>query len=308
MTAPPSSRLCRLVKAAAVLTAAAFALSACGASSRGTAALASTNRARGPVTKVLTLVLENHGQSATLAGMPQLAKLATTYGRTTHYQAATHPSLPNYLTLAGGSAFGVHDDKAPSAHSLAGLSVFDQGVDAGRSARTYAEAMPGSCALAPSGRYAVKHNPWAYFSDPASRRACQADDVPAGTTTSGALHDDIAAGRLPAVGLLVPDLCNDAHDCPLAVADTWVAAWTSQLMKGPDYRSGRLALVVTFDEAENGGDNTVLTVVAAPGVRGAVVSTPLTHLSWSAWMSRLAGAGPLREAAGAPSLGQAFGL
>ena len=260
------------------------------------------------ITKVLTIVLENHGVAAVTAGMPELMKLATTYGRTSHYSATTHPSLPNYLDLAGGSTFGVKDDSAPAAHPVHGPSVFDLALTSGRSARTYAEAMPAACWLENDGRYAVRHNPWTYFSDDASRRACQLDDVPLGDVTSGALHDDLESGTLPNVGFVVPDVCNDAHSCPLGTADAWVAGWMSQVLAGPDWRAGRLAVVVTFDEAENGGENTVLTVVVAPGLHGVVADTALTHQSWTRWMSDLVGATAPGAAGSAPSLGAAFGL
>ena len=104
------------------------------------------------ITKVLTIVLENHGVAAVTAGMPELMKLATTYGRTSHYSATTHPSLPNYLDLAGGSTFGVKDDSAPAAHPVHGPSVFDLALTSGRTARTYAEAMPAACSLESHGR------------------------------------------------------------------------------------------------------------------------------------------------------------
>lgn len=260
------------------------------------------------ITKVLTIVLENHSVAAVTAGMPELMKLATMYGRTSHYGATTHPSLPNYLDLAGGSTFGVKDDSPPSAHPVQGPSVFDLALTSGRTARTYAEAMPSACSLESHGRYAVKHNPWAYFSDDSSRRACQLDDVPLGDATSGALHDDLANGTLPDVGFVVPDLCNDAHDCPLRTSDAWVAGWMSQVLTGPDWQSGRLAVVVTFDEAENSGENTVLTVVVAPGLHGVVADAALTHQSWTRWMSDLVGAVALGDAGSARSLGAAFGL
>jgi len=58
------------------------------------------------VTKVLTIVEENHGYDQMLAGMPNLKSLATRYGYATNYDALTHPSLPNYLELAAGPTFG----------------------------------------------------------------------------------------------------------------------------------------------------------------------------------------------------------
>lgn len=260
------------------------------------------------ITKVLTIVLENHGVAAVNRDMPHLVALARQYGRTSNDRAVTHPSLPNYLALAGGSTFGVHDDAGPSAHPLTGPSVFDLAISHGRSARTYAEAMPTRCALTSHGRYAVKHNPWTYFSDPESRRRCAVDDVPLGTMTSGRLASDIADDSLPTVGLVIPDLCDDAHDCGLATADAWVADWVSRLQQGEDWSSGHLAVVVTFDEAETGGDNTVMTVVIAPTLHGVVVDQALTHLSWTRWMSDLVDTPAPRDAADAPSLGAAFGL
>jgi hypothetical protein len=260
------------------------------------------------VTKVLTIVLENRGAAAVTTGMPHLVTIAQNFGQTTHYQAVAHPSLPNYLALAGGSTFGVKDDGPPAAHPIHGSSVFDLANASGRTARTYVEGMATNCAMSSQGRYAVKHNPWVYFSDDASRRACAVDDVPLGGPTSGALADDIAAGALPTVGLVVPDLCNDAHDCPLSTADTWVNAWVSRVLQGPDWEAGRLAVVITFDESETDGDNTVLTVVVAPGLHGRVVDAALTHASWTRWMSDLAGSPAPGDGAGALSLGAAFGL
>jgi hypothetical protein len=107
----------------------------------------------------------------------------------------THPSLPNYLAIAGGSTFGVRDDKSPAAHPLAGQSVFGQVLAAGGTAKTYAEAMPSNCATSAEGRYAVKHNPWPYFADAGERAACRRYDVPSGTPARGALHDDVTPGR-----------------------------------------------------------------------------------------------------------------
>jgi hypothetical protein len=259
------------------------------------------------VTKVLTIVEENHGAESARDGMPFLASLARTYGTATDYRSLSDPSLPNYLLMAGGSDFGVDDNDPPAEHPLTGPSVFDTALAQGRTARTYADGMPTACALEPFGRYAVKHNPWAYFADDASRRGCQEHDVPAGTPDAGALHDDVVAGRLPQVGLLVPDLCHDAHDCSLGTADAWLRDWVRAVQDGPDWRAGRLALVVTFDEAGDGSP-TLLTVVVAPELRERVVDQRLDHLSWSRWMTDLVDAPPLREAAGAPSLGAAFGL
>jgi acid phosphatase len=260
------------------------------------------------VTKVLTFVLENEDAGPALARMPRLAALARAHGQATDYRAATHPSLPNYLDLAFGTTGGVADDGPPAQHPMSVPTVFDRALAAGATAATYADGMPSACSLAPAGRYAVKHNPWAYAAAPALRAACRQHDLPAGSVDAGALHDAVVGGTLPQVGLVVPDLCHDGHDCPLGQADAWLAAWTDRVQQGPDWKAGRLAVVVTFDEGTTGGPNRVLTVVAAPSLHGVVVSTPLTHLSWSRWMTDLVGAAPVGDARAATSLGAAFGL
>ena len=273
-----------------------------------TTAPSSSPVAHRPPAKVLVIVEENHGTSSALSSMPTLAQLAHQYGYATNYLALTHPSLPNYLALAGGSTFGVTDDAGPSTHPIPGQSVFDQALALGRSARTYAESMDGPCQLTSHGDYAVRHNPWTYFSDARSRSGCDRYDLPAGSTASGSLNSDVRAGRLPDIGFLVPNLCHDAHDCSLGTADSWLRDWLSVLRSGPDWTSGRLAIVVTFDENEGGSPNTVLTAVLSPGLQQVVTTAPLSHYSLVRFLDETIGAPELRGAAGAASLAAAFGL
>jgi phosphatidylinositol-3-phosphatase len=220
----------------------------------------------------------------------------------------THPSLPNYLALAGGSTFGVTDDAPPAIHRVPGPSVFDQAIASGRTAKAYIESMPSPCALSSSGTYAVRHNPWTYFAD--ERTHCQAYDVPAGNPSAGPLHDDVAAGTLPTVGWVTPDLCHDGHNCPLSAADDWLRQWLPVIMNGPDYRTGRLAVIITFDEDEGTTANTVLTTLIAPGLEHIVSSTPCSHYCWTRYIDDLAGAPPLNLAArpDVTPLGAPFGL
>jgi acid phosphatase len=253
------------------------------------------------VEKVLVFIVENHSLDQMRADMPFTYGQATQYGYADHYQAITHPSLPNYLAITGGSTYGVTNDDGPTVNGTHETSVFQQALDHGRTAKTYAEGQPAPCTTQNSGRYAVRHNPWAYHLD--ERTACAAHDV-----GLDALAGDTRAGDLPDVGLVIPDLCNDAHDCSLATADTWLKTQVSAVEQGPDFTSGHLAVVITADEDDHHQDNTVLTVVAHPALHGTVVSAPLTHYSLSHSLSAVAGAAPMAEAAQAPDLLQAFGL
>ena len=272
-----------------------------------TAPLWNPSEPKRPV-KVLIVVEENKTPRSALAGMPYLASLAATYGRTTAYRAVAHPSLPNYLALAGGSTFGVRDDGEPARHPISGPSVFDRVIAGGRTAKTYAEAMSTNCALTTTSRYAARHNPWTYFADPVSRANCRQFDVPLGTTSAGALRRDVDAGALPTVGLVIPDICNDAHDCSLATADAWLKSWLTVVRQGPDWRAGRLVIVVTFDEDDYSGDNTVQTVIVSPYTSHIVSNRAYTHYSLTRYLAELTATAPLGGAASAPSLRADFRL
>ena len=68
------------------------------------------------------------------------------------------------------------------------------------------------------------------------------------------------------VGLVVLNECHDAHDCTACAMR--FRGWMEKIMAGPDWRSGRLAVVLTADEDDMSRDNPVLTVVAHPSLRG----------------------------------------
>jgi hypothetical protein len=255
-----------------------------------------------PVSKLLVFVVENHSLAQMRAGMPYTYRLARTYGYATSYFGTRHPSLPNYLAIASGSTHAVTTDAAPADNvTVTGASVFGRAIAAGRTARVYADAMPRPCSLTPSGRYAVKHNPWAYFVD--ERALCRQDDLP-----TNALGADITAGSLPNAGMVVPDLCHDAHDCRLSTADAWFKGWMTRIQAGPDWRSGRLLVVLTADEDDRSAGNRVLTVVVHPSQHGAVVTTRLDHYSLTRLYAEVTGTTPLGHGAKAASMANAFHL
>ncbi len=253
------------------------------------------------VRKLLVVVVENHSLSQMRAQMPSTFSLARRFGYADDYYAVAHPSLPNYLAIAGGQTYGVADDDPPSAHPLHGPSVFGQALARGHTAGVFAEDMPSNCAVDSSGNYAVKHNPWAYFVD--ERDACRRFDQP-----FSAFAPAVRAGHLPDVGMLVPNLCHDAHDCGLSVADQWFRGVMDTVFAGPDWQSGHLAVVLTADEDDHHENNRVLTVVIHPSQRNHVVSQRLDHYSLTRLYDEVIGAPNLAKAASAPSMAHAFGL
>lgn len=254
------------------------------------------------VTKVLIFVEENHSLAQMKASMPYTFRLAQQFGYATDFSAIRHPSEPNYVAITGGQTYGITNDDGPSSNLVAGRSVFGQALAAGRTAALYADGMPSNCATRDGGdQYAVKHDPWAFYT--AERDACGRFDVPIDKLAAA-----IDGGTLPNVGMVIPNLYHDAHDCSLGTADSWFEGWMTSIMRGPDWKSGHLAVVLTADEDDRKSGNRVLTVVAHPSLHAKVVSTPLSHYSLSRLLSEVVGAPPLFEAASAPSMSTAFGL
>jgi phosphatidylinositol-3-phosphatase len=254
----------------------------------------------GRVRKILVIMEENHSAGEVFpSGMPYLWRVAQRYGYATNWNAVGHPSLPNYLAIFGGSAFNSPADCSPgSGCDFPAPSVFGQALARGETARAYEESMPVACDTSNSGAYDVNHNPWAYF--PTEAGACRAGDVPAGTPAAGALVSSVRAGTLPTVGLLTPNLNHDGHNGTLAQADTWLHGWLPVLMSGPDWRQGRLAIVVVFDEGDT--TNQVPFVLIAPGVSGAVIRQPADHYALTRMIDEVIGAQPLRQAVHAVSI------
>lgn len=252
---------------------------------------------------VVWIWLENRSYDAALPRMRYLSGLAARCGVATNYRAVTHPSLPNYLAAVSGSTGGVHSDCAPAWCPQLRQTIFDQAKTAGGQWRSYQEGMPGTCARSSAGRYAPKHNPAAYFLQ--LKADCARWDVP----MDPAFGQDVAAGRLPRFAFVTPDLCHDGHDCSVATVDGWLAGRLPQLLAGPDYRRGRTAVFVTWDEDEGDAGNRVATIVIAPGVRpGTRSGAAFSHYSLLRTSEELLGFAPLGAAASAPSMRAAFRL
>jgi phospholipase C len=248
----------------------------------------------GQLSKILVIMEENHSiQQIFPGGMPYLWSLAQRYAYATNWSDVAHPSLPNYLAIFAGSAFNNPQDCAPAPGcTYPGPSVFGQALARGKSAKAYQESMPQQCDAGFVGEYDVNHNPWAYF--PSEAASCQAHDVPAGTPASGALAADVRAGALPNVGLVTPNLLHDGHDGTPAQADAWLRDWIPALMSGPDWRSGRLAVVVVFDEGET--TEQVPFVLMAPGLSGVKISEAANQYALTRLIDAVIGAPPLRQA------------
>ena len=224
-------------------------------------ALAGSARAAAPLpdfAHVVVVVFENkeEGQILGRRDAPTFNLYARRYARLTRSYGVTHPSLPNYLALVGGSTFGIKTDCTTC--SVAGRSIADTLEASGRTWKAYAEGLPASGYVGGSrGRYAKKHNPFAYFRSIRAQPSRRGRIVPLAT-----LRSDLAANTLPDFAFVVPDLCNSMHDCSVRTGDTWLRRTVAPLLSLPD-----TVVFVTFDEGgtsvHGGGHITTLALGTA---------------------------------------------
>jgi phosphatidylinositol-3-phosphatase len=199
---------------------------------------------------VVVIVFENKESTSVFGNRaaPTFNSYGRRYAKLTRYFGVTHPSLPNYLALVSGSTQGITTnctDCVVDAESLA-----DTVEASGRTWKTYAEGLPAPGFLGPfNGRYAKKHNPFAYFRGIAEDPARRARLVPLSQ-----LGPDVRAGTLPSFSLVVPDLCHSMHDCSVGVGDAWLRSQIGKFMKLPN-----TVVFVVFDEGKSsisGGGHT----------------------------------------------------
>jgi phosphatidylinositol-3-phosphatase len=235
-------------------------------------------------TKVMVIAEENEAESAVVGSAKALyvTQLASTYGHATNMDAGYPvecPSLAAYLIMTSGSQQGVCDDGHPAAHPIAGPSIFSQVAAAGRQWREYAESMPSNCQRTNATPYLVRHAPPTYFTSEQTR--CRTWSVPLGTPDAGALHDGLVNG-LPAYSFVTPNACNDMHGAPdcttnkVQRGDEWLASWMPRILASPDFTSGRLLVVITWDEGSP-TSNHIPTLVVGATIHGLTSDEPYTH-------------------------------
>ena len=196
---------------------------------------------------VLIVVEENNDYTSVIgsSSMPYLNGLAQQYGLATQYYADTHPSIGNYFMMTVGKII-TNDDNYSSI--VTDDNVVRRLLAAGKTWKSYAEDLPSvGYTGGDVGNYARKHNVIALLSDVANDPVQKNNLVPFTQFAT-----DLANSALPSYSFIVPNLCNDAHDCSLSTADGWLQTNIDPLIKRAEFQQDGL-LIILFDEA--GGDN-----------------------------------------------------
>jgi hypothetical protein len=263
------------------------------------------------VDHVFTIMMENEGYADVIGNTtdaPYLNSLAASYGLAENYAAVTHPSLPNYLALTGGSLFGVGSDCPPAGSGACPIGGANLAVDrlqpAGLSWKAYMESMPSPCAMADSGpdpnantaTYYLHHDPFVYYKDVVGNPAdCAAHVVPYTQLSS----DLASAAGTPNYVWISPNSCDDMHDTctpnPIHQGDAWLAANVPAILNSPAFTQQTSVLFIVFDEsAAQSGPNLVPAVVVTSHQASHLVSTAAyTHYSLLHTIEALWGLAPL---------------
>jgi phospholipase C len=193
--------------------------------------------------KSLSDVIGGAGSAARRAA-PYLNHLATVCGLATNYHSATHPSHPNYMAITGGVATDAASVNAPN--------ILQQVTAHGGRWGVYQGSMPSNCARRAAFPYKPQHNPGVAYTG-------LAGDCPRWDKNLDGLRHDLATRGLPNYAFIAPDQCKDMEiPCTsgsnaITTGDNWLRAWVPKLLKTRGYRTGRTAILITFDEGSHGG-------------------------------------------------------
>lgn len=216
---------------------------------------------------VIVVVMENHGYPQVIgsSSAPYINSLANNGAKFTQFYGLTHPSQPNYFMLFSGGNQGNTTDTCPST-SYSTHNIAEEIIATGRTWGSYNEGLPsqGSTVCTNSStKYARKHNPWFSFSNVPASTGYTFTQFPSDYTT------------LPTLSFVVPNLCNDMHDCSVATGDTWIqsklgayATWAT---------THNSLLVVTFDEDNGSYSNRIPVVFYGAHVATGSYSTTYNH-------------------------------
>jgi phosphatidylinositol-3-phosphatase len=212
------------------------------------------------------------------ASAPYINQLANAHAVAEGYHDSyVHPSEPNYFWMVAGQNFGVLDDGDPGAHHLDTQShIADQIESAGLTWKSYQESMGEPCGLKSHGRYAAKHNPFAYFNDINGwdGKAYHPARCNEHIVDYSELDTDIANNNLASYVFITPNLDNDMHDAPIGHGDAWLSREVPKLQATDGYKNGGVIFLL-WDEgggspASDDPPFIAISPNAVPGMRSTV--------------------------------------
>ncbi|SOB81514.1 alkaline phosphatase family protein [Streptomyces sp. 1331.2] len=217
---------------------------------------------------VVVVVLENHAYTQVIgsSSAPYInGTLVAGGAKLTRSYALTHPSQPNYYMLFSGSSQGIVDDSCVDVGALQEPNLASELLASGQTWASYNEGLPAQGATdCRVDSYAQKHNPWFGFGNVPTDSAYGMDAFPSDYST------------LPKLSFVVPDLCDDMHDCSVGTGDSWLSSNLDGYAQWA--KSHNSLLVVTFDEDNRLSGNRIPTLLYGAHVApGSSTATTYNH-------------------------------
>jgi acid phosphatase len=199
---------------------------------------------------VVIVLGENQDYSTTYnsKNMPYLTSLANTYGLGVNYYSDTHPSIGNYFNLTTGYILTDNDGETPQSFPVSKNNIALEVQKAGGTWKDYVENLPSikNCEGLNSGAYYVRHDPLEYMTTINKEKK--------NYVCFSQFTKDLANHALPNLSWLVPNGCDDAHDCPIGTFDTWLKTEIEPLVASSYFQQGgKGLLIVVFDEDADDG-------------------------------------------------------
>ena len=220
-----------------------------------------------PLDHIIVVIMENRPYEK-VVNQPYISTMIANGVVFTNSFAIRHPSQPNYIALWSGSTQGSTDDLCPVPGSPFSTENLGHACEAaGLRWRAYSEDLPwaGSDTCRANNLYARKHDPWTDFGNLDHSNERPYTD----------LAVDIANGQLPDLAFVIPNLCNDMHDCSTASGDAWLARNVPVML---DALGPNGLLVLTWDESDHSPGNHILTVFCGqPVQRGFASADTVNH-------------------------------
>jgi hypothetical protein len=81
--------------------------------------------------------------------------------------------------------------------------------------------------------------------------------------------------------MIIPNLCNDTHDCTISAGDIWLKNHIPSILSSPACTMDTCLLIITWDEDDGSQNNQVLTIFAGSGAKtgGVASSVKYNHFS-----------------------------
>jgi acid phosphatase len=176
--------------------------------------------------------------------------------------------------MTAGKTLTIDDSQTPQSFPVSDDNVVRELLAAGKTWKSYAEGLPSAGYTGGNtAKYLVRHNPLAYMTDVQNTPAQAQNLAPFSEFAA-----DLPTANLPEYSFIVPNSCDDAHDCPLSIADAWLQTNIDPLINSPVFQKDGL-LIIVFDEGPNidftQGGGHVAAVVISPFSKPAYKSIAL---------------------------------